>query len=239
MKTRCGFIRSIQMSVLVAVLALGVTARPAAAANVSSNTLCLQTNYANHKKGQTLGCTSNDVMIAHVTNIRDLQGNPITTCIAGSTITFQADYEVVLTAQDRYDIGLYLDTNGDPEGDGALTGTCTSSVITATNAQNFKNLDSAPDVCGDITGSLGTGSGNSYNPQNVHMVVSASCVAGANSKLKLPNCTSWRQPGSNEVCTGIADAYPGSPSKCNCDKNYTIDVTVEHPHLTVTKSANP
>lgn len=255
MKTRCGFLTGVQVAALSAALAFGVTAQQATAADPSrSDNLCLQTNYTNHNKGQTLGCTSNDVRIARVTNIRDLQGNPIDSCIAGSNITFQADYEVDLTAQDRYDIGLYLATDGDlnpdgsPSNDGALRGKCTSSIITGpstsgipSNAQNFINLDPSPDVCGDITGPLGTGTGKSYNPQMVHMVVTTLCI-GDNStppKLKLPNCTSWRQPGSNEVCTGIADAYPGSPSKCNCDKDFTIAVNVEHTHLTVTKSADP
>ena len=35
--------------------------------------------------------------------------------------------------------------------------------------------------------------------------------------LDLPYCTSWRQPGANELCLGPLYAFPGAPSKCRCD----------------------
>jgi len=57
--------------------------------------------------------------------------------------------------------------------------------------------------------------------------------------LKLPNCTSWRQPGSNEVCQTASDAFPGSPSKCNCQPGFTINIRVATPTITVAKVANP
>jgi hypothetical protein len=125
-----------------------------------------------------------------------------------------------------------LHFDGDPNGDGALTGSCFDGIITTANAPvSFINLDASPDICGDINAD--------HNPQIVHLRVTTPCVAGANSLLKLPNCTSWRQPGSNELCDEVADAFPGSPSKCNCDKNFTIPVTVQRPNITVTKTPNP
>lgn len=51
------------------------------------------------------------------------------------------------------------------------------------------------------------------------------------------NCTSWRQPGSNQTCTTAANALPGSPSKCNCDEEFQIDVFVEEPTGSLTKTA--
>src|SRR6266508_1747436 len=134
MKAIGEFCKVVRTSLLIAA-ALGVAAQSASAADSSSTTLCMQANYANHGNAQRLNCSSNDVRIANVTNVRDpVTHQPITSCVAGSTITFEADYNVVLNAQDRYDIGLYLSTDGDSNGNGALTGTCTSSVITRANA---------------------------------------------------------------------------------------------------------
>jgi hypothetical protein len=74
----------------------------------------------------------------------------------------------------------------------------------------------------------------------VHLDISTTCTALVNTtQLALPNCTSWRQPGSNTTCTSINNAFPGSPSKCNCDNNFTIGVTVESANLQVTKAASP
>lgn len=187
--------------------------------------------------GGTLNCNSNDVRIAHVKNITPITG--ITgnatdgfKCFSGSPIEFTADFEVDLGAQARYDIGLYIAQNQAQ----ALSGSCNSSVITKLNAPGtFKQLDTsdAADTCGDITGALGT----AFNPQLVHLDISTTCTAGTGTtQLALPNCTSWRQPGSNTTCTSIHDAFPGSPSKCNCDNNFTIDVNVETANLQVTKA---
>jgi hypothetical protein len=60
--------------------------------------------------------------------------------------------------------------------------------------------------------------------------------------LLLPFCTTWRQPGSNEVCRGTGngtttnDVFPGSPSKCNCG-TLALDIFSEPVSITVTKDA--
>ena len=60
-------------------------------------------------------------------------------------------------------------------------------------------------------------------------------------QLALDFCTTWRQPGSNQVCDGTGDGpaadndvFPGSPSKCNCG-TLAIDIFSEPVALTVTK----
>jgi hypothetical protein len=230
MKKPHGLSRIVQLYVIGVLLVMGAHARTAEAQT------CMGDRYSQATGGH-LTCTANDVRIARVTNITDpVTSQPITSCISGQRITFAADFEVDLNAQTRYDIGMYLATDGDSNSDGALTGDCAVGIITPVNApKTFVNLDPAPDTCGDITGPAGSAT----NPQIVHMQVTALCLEGADGNLRLPNCTSWRQPGSNAVCTGATDAYPGSPSKCNCDKNFTIPVHVEHPTLIVSKMANP
>lgn len=225
--------------ILLAALAVGglfLGAQPAFALTAN---VCMQTNYTNHGKSQTLTCTANDVRVARATNVDVISGGEchtengvkVCTCTQGGNVTFSADYEVVLTAQTRYDVGIYFATDGDPNGDGALTGACTLTTLDNTNSSNFVNLDPAPDVCGDIDAA--------HSPQILHLTLTAACQPNADGKLKLPNCTSWRQPGSNEVCTTATDAFPGSPSKCNCSPGFTLDIFVETATIEVTKTASP
>src|SRR5438046_1663818 len=120
--------------------------------------VCRPTNYTAHGKTQSLNCTANDVRVAEVTNITIQSGGEChlvngvntCTCTANQPVTFTADYKVVLTAQARYDIGIYFSTDGDTNGDGALTGQCKLTTLTATNSDNFVNLDTGADACGDI-----------------------------------------------------------------------------------------
>jgi hypothetical protein len=221
---------------VLAVSAVGALLLGAESAFAAGN--CMQDN-ATAGGGGNLGCTSNDVKIARVTGITPTSGittNPdgSLSCVGGAPIAFSADFSVVLgaTGGARYDVGLYI-AQGQTQ---ALTGACNTTIITPTNAPStFKNLDASPDSCGDITGAVGS----AFNPQIVHMAISTTCVGNAQNKLLLPNCTSWRQPGSNGTCTMIQQAFPGSPSKCNCDNGFTIDVTVEHPQLGVDKTVLP
>jgi hypothetical protein len=138
-----------------------------------------------------------------------------------------------LTADTRYDIGSYIATDDDPNGDGAVTGQCAATQVTTANGANFTNLDASPDTCGDITGPLNT----AFNPQIVHFQVTMPCSdPDGNEQLDLEWCTTWRQPGANEVCDDAGDAFPGSPSKCNCGVT-PIEIFFETATIEVTKTA--
>lgn len=176
---------------------------------------------------QKLTCTANDVTVTTAT-IVSVDGVPVTadhpaTCTLHGTFSFVAQFTVPLTAQTRYDVGLYFSTDGGGT-DGALTGLCSGHIITPSSgglgSTDFVNLDASPDTCGDID--------SAHNPQLVTVEVNnVACEdTDGNGKLNLPNCVSWRQPGSNAECDGIRDAYPGSPSKCNCNPNFEVPITV-------------
>ena len=106
------------------VLAVGGLLVGAESAFAANN--CMQDITTAHNGG-TLNCNSNDVRIAHVTNISAVSGitgsgtvaDPFK-CFAGGGIEFTADFEVDLRAQARYDIGLYIAQNQLQ----ALSGTC-------------------------------------------------------------------------------------------------------------------
>jgi hypothetical protein len=177
--------------------------------------------------GSKLQCTANDVRIAEAESVS------ITSCREGETIpSFTADFRVVGNVT-RHDIGLYFEKGIDTANDGALTGTCEVGTIegpSPTNSSNFVNLDAPPDTCGDID--------SAHSPQVVTLTITGALCQDTDGDglMNLPNCTSWRQPGSNEVCTSPLDAFPGAPSKCNCNKNFNIPVTVA-PEGMVEKSA--
>jgi hypothetical protein len=208
---------------------------------------CIQDVWKAHGNNQNLQCTANDVTLSSATNIQILTGgscDPVTGvcgCFAGGTVTFTADFRMDLTADTRYDVGFYIATDGDPNHDGAITGQCSATASLAGNTTrpgNFINLDAAPDVCGDITGQLNT----AHNPLFVTATITTQCPTAAGQQLQLPFATTWRQPGSNEVCSGTGngtttnDVFPGSPSKCNAGV-LTLPIIAVNTTLDVAKDA--
>ncbi len=176
----------------------------------------------------------------------------------GDTTTFSATFIFELSAQERYDVGAYFEVKPDEAEDGALTGACQIVTLPEDETQftrpdgtmgNYVDLDSTckgggcpqpKDLCGDID--------NDNNPVYYDMrgnktqadLITATCSDPDNDgKLNLPNCTSWRQSGANEVCFDGLDAFPGSPSKCNCDPNFQVPIDVPAATITVDKSASP
>jgi hypothetical protein len=176
----------------------------------------------------------------------------------GDTTTFSATFIFELSAQARYDVGAYFEVTPDTGGDGALKGTCDiitlpedKSLFTRPDGStgNFVDLDTTckgggcpqpGDKCGDID--------NANNPVYYDMkgtkavadTITALCVDTDNDgALNLPNCTSWRQSGANEICLDGGDAFPGSPSKCNCDPNFQVPINVPAATIGVVKTASP
>ena len=95
--------------------------------------------------GSGLTCAANDVSIATATNIEILDDG----CAdPNDTVTFRATFTVQSTANERYDIGIYFATDGDPNGNGARSGECSINTL-ANSPPPWVDLDS--DACGDIT----------------------------------------------------------------------------------------
>lgn len=213
---------------------------------------CMQDVWQAHGNTQSLTCTANDVSLSSVSNIciHVTPGGPLDpdgdgcqnpnskgqlTCVSGQPVTFTANFTMPLTAQARYDLGLYIATDGGGS-DGALTGACAANVVTSSNSSTYLQKDPPPDVCGDIDAA--------HNPQVIHQTITTTCSDTNNDgKMNLPWCTSWRQPGSNDTCDSATfttaasfDAYPGSPSKCNCG-SLDLDIFTETASITVDKVA--
>ena len=88
-------------------------------ADIARTRQCMQ-----ERAGFALNCTANDVSVAGVHRLSNGAYDITITdpCSrAGDDVTFTARFDVVLTAQERHDIGIYFATDGDANGDGALT----------------------------------------------------------------------------------------------------------------------
>ena len=153
--------------------------------------------------GSSLNCTAEDVTIANVTNLTILDDG----CLyPGDTVTFSAVYEVVIRLQKRYDIGLYFATDGDPNADGARTGSCTIATLPYAPDPPWLNLDAEAqptDACGDISKD---GVHTSLYPE---YTITAECIdTNSDGLLELPSCTSWRVSGANDTCTTPTPGIP-------------------------------
>jgi hypothetical protein len=158
------------------------------------------------------------------------QATGVCRCFAGQQFTFTAQFSMTLTTQARYDVGFYIATDGDPNHDGAISGQCSETVSLVGNTSNFKNIDTGQDVCGDIDAA--------HNPLLVTSnQITMTCPAEG-QQVVVPFCTTWRQPGSNETCDEPSDAFPGSPSKCNCG-NLPINIFAAPVEFHVEKTAVP
>src|SRR5438552_6229431 len=204
--------------------AILVVASQASATSLEGN-VCMGTLFK-AVTGQKLNCTANDVTIAKAISVSPAS------CNSGELFDLTATFEVKLSgggsSQTRYDLGLYFDIAGDPEHDGAYTGNCSVSDIESGDA-GFFTKDG--DTCGDIN--------TAHNPIYPNVVFHNVLCADTDGDgfLNLPNCTSWRQPGANDLCVGPLTCIPGTSSKCNCDANFNVPVVVELPNATVTKDS--
>jgi len=200
--------------------------------------------------GFGLNCTANDVQISGVAKNPDGSDQLVIIddgcAYPGDTVTFTATFDVVVTAKERHDVGIYFVTDGDPNGDGAISGACNISTMPYTPDPPWLDLDGTSDpfpgtntssgvqdLCGDIDKP-------DHNPLHPTVTLTALCIDPDNDGfLNLPNCTSWRQSGANELCLSPLDAFPGAPSKCRCDDAFQLPIEVPPAKLRVTKTANP
>lgn len=208
---------------LIAIGAL-LGAQPASADTVSGN-YCVQDNF-----GSKLNCTANDVNIA---GVKEVNGVPVispTTCTEGTTFDLTATFLLATTATQRYDIGITFATDGDPNHDGARTGTCARSDLpTGPTTQHFYDFDG--DACGDTTS----------NDSPIEFTVTLPNVtchdSDGDGKLNLPYIVSWGN-SAGTVCNNAADALPQTSSKCKANDTFNVPVTVESPSSSMSKDAS-
>jgi len=201
-----------------------------------SGEICMQKVFATPATpANRLNCTANDIEISKAISVSPA------TCVAGSTFDLTATFETIVTANARYDAGFFFRTDGEgtARGDGLdATGQCSLSVLDAPPPSNPPVLELDGDSCGDL---------NSGTYEITFVIPDVECVAATGTNLlSLPNCTSWHSNQgtqcdiSNPFSTSDAfDFRPDTKSKCVCDDDFTVPVTVEDAEIIVTKEASP
>ena len=212
-----------------------------------------------------LTCTANDIDIAEAFDINIIAGDPdpddgVDECTIGEDVTFTAKFQFELSAQERHDLGVWFATGGQADArngaclvstgplfsdssgyindlDGLSTGVCSNDTTQKCSADNDchgkeNTCTFTQDYCGDID--------DPTSPQFFEIEITTACVdKDRDGDLDLPVCLSWRQPGADEYCETAEDAYPGSPSKCNCDDTFSVPIKVPTPPLQVVKNIAP
>jgi hypothetical protein len=186
---------------LCALVAIATLATPAFAAETQN---CIQNEF-NIQQGVSptstaasnrLNCTANDVRIAKVTNVRDINGNVLGTgvcdtskgpcCISGSQFDFIADFEVVTSSQSsRSNIGMYIVTDGTTLADAlSVNKSCADNIIPpptdfASKTRPFTG-DSTGITCAGSTVKCGSNYFDELDPSPDTCGDSSSSDAGAN-----------------------------------------------------------
>jgi hypothetical protein len=123
------------------------------------------------------------------------------TCV--DTVTFSATGQYQAGPQ-RYDVGLYIAIDGDPNGDGARFGHCTRFAFL--NGETVA-LDS--DNCGDVNANS--------TPAVPFGPVRIPCFDANNDGLvDINHCETWAQRSDEIICNGAEDVRAGTGSKCFC-----------------------
>jgi hypothetical protein len=160
-------------------------------------------------------CTAGGTCVSSNTCSIDGDGN-----LTG-TVTFSATGRFVLTTQTRYDVGLFIDTAGDPEpaidnkgtADSARSGQCTKFAFSNTEGVNAEGVGDA-DGCGDLTQAIASAPNGRAMPFGP---VTIQCVDKDDDGLvDVYHCETWSQNEDEIDCQSSASVKAGTTSKCNC-----------------------
>ncbi|UCD40888.1 MAG: hypothetical protein JSV69_09845 [Chloroflexota bacterium] len=194
-----------------------------------SNDGCMVERYNATKPAEvsSLNCTANDVRLAQF----NLLSGP-SSCIKGEDITVTLLGEFVSTSDQRWDIGMFIATDGgDPN---SLGGTCYNDYLHVVSADN-SDLDltggSGPFYNGEITEDPGDTCGDLDQGQTAFFQtaqITIKCQDRDNNGVADVNaCTVWansRSDGSEgkPSCTSELDTTAETSAKCTCE---SVEIT--------------
>ena len=206
--------RTLLLSALAAITLLSVLLLGAQTASAQQGVTWETGNVCTKNFVDPANCTAEDVRISNITPALN------EVCLfAGDTASAYFTLTITTGAQTRYDIGMFIATDGGS----ALTGNaCYHDFLQPPDVLNsdgtplnpagvgpFANYDG--DACADTKQSS-----DAYYTTQVPVTVS--CVDSDNDGVVDPvsTCTSWDN-NSNTTCSTVAQAGPGTPAKCSCD----------------------
>lgn len=159
-------------------------------------------------------CTANDVRVSKI----NVLSGPVA-CNEGTEVTIDSlEAEVLGGSKKRYDIGMYLATDG---GDaktsvsGANDG-CVRDILNPAGV-NLEPNDVA-DMCHDIQ------QGVLEKKPLADLTLQCQDTDG-DGFLDVGTCLSWDN-NAKDTCGGVNDVVPGTPSKCRCEPVRVGDIVV-------------
>ncbi len=213
---------------LLLALLSGVALAPAADAQPFPANTC-----AADRRGSDLGCTANDINIGSIT-----VNNGVTSCDAGTSVTLDLSLNLLLNANNRYDVGAFIALDGkSPIIRASAGGSASCSVVgLPTSPPPLANLDG--NACGDIGSALALGSSTAATVRLG--TVTVPCTPDATGHLVLPSVVTWSNNGSRTSCQAPAEQWVQASTKSNCSAGITaqIPVTVTG-RITVVKETTP
>jgi hypothetical protein len=221
-------------SVLIAIVALFAGVQSVGAQTQTS--ACMNDVWNAAGKTGNLVCTAKEVYISE-----NPDGSKIieATIVNGDGCQYPGDtatVDIVASLHfntDRYDIGIYSSADG---GNG-YRGTCYVTYIPLTEGYSppVWNFDGAGDLCADVNTAVG---GNDLAGFTFQRMTLTCQDLDNDGFLDFATCFSWRTSGNNALCDAVGDLYPGTKSKCFCER-VNINVPVPKASITVTKTATP
>jgi hypothetical protein len=176
--------------------------------------------------GSVPNCTSNDINLTAVeagscnftdntcTGACDKDSDPsdwdAATCGTVKMINCIGLFNI--TSVTRYDIGLYLSTDGDPNDDFAKSGTCSRNAWTTdsplTDGKNGSGTDG--DTCGDVNA----------KDHTIRLLIPDTTILCVDSdgdeKVDISHCETWTNGATQISCDESEDVKPGTSSHCKC-----------------------
>ncbi|MEE4173613.1 MAG: hypothetical protein V2I57_05120 [Xanthomonadales bacterium] len=184
-------------------------------------------------------CTANDF------NVTSVVVNGPDECTIGETIAIDLLVGLTSTANERYDVGLFVADNG-----GEVIGGPSCSFTSLTPQTDvpalFRGTDPAGegpfrDLEGDACGDVAASDGENYR---LFSLTSVLCQdRDGDGDVDINGLVVWSQNANQDVCTDPnepAEFFPDQSSKCQLAPNYNLPITVEpRPTLEVEKRAAP
>ena len=202
-----------------------LTTNPVSAAPPEENVQCI---LGQPGAPNGLQCTANDTTLSSPTVAIIKPCN-----FPGDTAELNVTVDITVGAQTRYDLGVWLSVDGDPNADGSETGIC--SVLTVPN--NAIHVDQLTSTFGD-----GDSCGDVFNvapdgvivppAETAHILgvdlgsVDLLCLdSDGDGKINVPVIVAWEQQ-SNNNCSVSSEALPGTGSKCVADDSLSLDIPI-------------
>ncbi|RPJ22808.1 MAG: hypothetical protein EHM35_17880, partial [Planctomycetaceae bacterium] len=191
---------------LIVLVALVTAAQWAAAQtpgiNYEEGNVCLQDYLAGAV------CTAEDVRIASISpTIQEV------CLLAGDVVTAEFTVRLVTGATDRYDIGLFVATDGGS----AMSGdSCYHDFLQPATAGPWDFATTYRNTDGDMCADTRQTDPDVYYTFQQELQILCADANGDGVVDPFSTCTSWDN-NAGTACLDVTDAVPGTGSKCRCE----------------------